>query len=390
MGFIRWSWKSFLIKTNYYLFLFVFFAMFLTACHSSEKKSQKTNLVSIAESPLDSDYAKQVNDVLLGELYNQLGDAKSSAKHYQNLLEKTQDPAIAKRATALAATSGLNQDALKAARTWLALVPNSLEARQYFSLLLLRNNDFDQSVEQIHQIRQLVEKKAGEDNNKKIYSKGLKFIGSMLNIESHHKKSLNVFHRYIEKYGHEEEKTQQYLILSSLAMNAEQYDIVLTALSAIDDEDLKQTSKITLMKVKALQSLDKIDDAVVVLQGFVDNQQPDDSTILQLVRLLILNDQKKTASPYLKDLVDKYPDNNDLLKSLIALEIDQSQLQSAKNNVKKLSKSKDYHSDAAYFMGEISEAEGDVQSALKSYQKVVNGSLQKRAQKKIIKLKILN
>jgi len=371
--------------------------MFLGACNlvqNTQENSQIAHyLVSKSDLSLDSVYADKIYNVLLGELYNQFGDVELSAKHYQSLVIDTDNSAIARRATILAATSGLNNDALKAARSWISLSPDSLEARQYLSLLLLRNKDFDNAVEQIQKIRLYIEEdeNEGNKNNEKVsYSKGLKFIGSMLNIESYHEDSFIVFQKYIEKYGHEKEKTQQYLILSSLAMNAKKYDVVLSAFKSIEDEDLKRTSKITLMKVKALQESNKISEAVQILQQFVDKQHPSDSTKLQLVRLLILNDQKKTASPYLKELVNKYPDNNDLLKSLIALEIDQSQLQSARNNIKKLSKSKDYDSDVAYFSGEISEAEGDIQSALKSYQKVIKGSLQKRAKKKIIKLKMLN
>lgn len=366
------------------MFIPVFMAILLVACDFTEAKTQKKYLVSERKSPQNSEYAKKINNILLGELYQQFNNTELSAKHYQKLIATTQDSAIAKRATTLAATSGLNKEALNAARHWLDLVPDSLEAHQYFSLLLLRNNEFDKSVDQVYLIRQLVEKEYNEDET--VYSKGLKFVGLMLNIESHHKKSLIVFQKYIEKYGRKEEKTQQHLILSSLAMNAEKYDVVLTTLGAIDDENLKQTSKITLMKVKALQELNNISDAIVVLQQFVDNQESDDSTKLQLVRLLIKNDQKKSASPYLIELVEKYPENNDLLKSLIALEIDQSLLESAKNNIKKLSQSEGYHSDAAYFLGEISEAEGDLSSALNSYRKVVEGSLQKRAKSKIIKL----
>jgi cob(I)alamin adenosyltransferase len=75
-----------------------------------------------------------------------------------------------------------------------------------------------------------------------------------------------------------------------------------------------------------------------------------------------------------------------LLKSLIALEIDQSQLSLAKKNIKRLKKSVDYLSDAEYFTGEVMEAEGDIQNALLSYKKVKSGSLLKRAQQKILVL----
>ncbi len=379
----------------------------LLACNSAQKNSYsllndtpiiKTSFTSHITPKLklqsrpDLLYAEQFNNALLAELYSRLGKPELSAKYYHKLLIKSDDSYIARRATILAASSGRSKEALEAVRFWVNKMPNSLEAQQYFSLILLRNNAFKESVDQLHQISQLVEREEkrqgkGNDDKKGInFSKGLRFIGSMLSIESHHDKALIVFQDYIKKYGIQKNQIQQLLIISSLAMNAKKYNIVLAALSRIKQKELIDSPKIVLMKVKALQELNKISDAIILLSQFVEENEASDSDRLQLVRLLILNHQKEEAGPYLKDLVRNHPDNNDLLKSLIALEIDQAQLKSAKENLKKLSLSKDYLSDVAYFKGEISEAEGDLESALKNYQQVVDGNLQKRAQKKILKI----
>jgi len=379
----------------------------LLACNSAQKNSfSLLNDTSIIKTSFTSNvtpkenlqsrphllYAEQFNNALLAELYSHLGKPELSAKYYHKLVIKSDDSDIARRATILAASSGRSKEALEAVRFWVDKMPNSLEAQQYFSLLLLRNNAFKESVDQLHQISQLVEreekqKNENEGENEDLnFSKGLRFIGSMLNIESHHDKALRVFQDYIKKYGIQENQTQQLLIVSSLAMNAKKYNIVLAVLSRIEQKEFIRSPKIVLMKVKALQELNKISEAIRLLSQFIGEDEASDSHRLQLVRLLILNHQKEEAGPYLKELVRKHPDNNDLLKSLIALEIDQAQLESAKENLKKLSLSKDYLSDVAYFKGEISEAEGDLKSALKNYQQVVNGNLQKRAKKKIFKI----
>jgi len=391
----------------------------LLACNSAQKNSYsllndtpiiKTSVTSHItpkvklQSRPDLLYAEQFNNALLAELYSRLGKPELSAKYYHKLLIKSDDSDIARRATILAASSGRSKEALEAVRFWVNKMPDSLEAQQYFSLILLRNNAFKESVDQLHQISQLVEREEkrqgegetkgeekgnneGNDDNKGLnFSRGLRFIGSMLSIESHHDKALIVFQDYIKKYGIQKNQIQQLLIISSLAMNAKKYNIVLAALSRIKQKELIRSPKIVLMKVKALQELNKISDAIILLSQLIDKNEASDSDRLQLVRLLILNHQKEEAGPYLKELVRNHPDNNDLLKSLIALEIDQAQLESAKKNLKKLSLSKDYLSDVAYFKGEISEAEGDLKSALKNYQQVVDGNLQKRAQKKILKI----
>ncbi len=375
-----------------------FIAVILSGCNSEparpndppEKTPEKTIVTrsGLKAPELHSADAQKFNNILLAELYSQLGDAQQSAKYYQQQLSISRDPAIARRATILAATTEQQKEALYAARIWVELMPQNLEAQQYLALLLLRNNEYDACVEQLQQIRQLIENENDEQltESNRIYSRGLKFIGSMLNIESHHQQSLIAFQQYIKKYGKAKDQLQQNLIISSLAMNAEKYQLVVSALDKIKEPELISSSKITLMKVKALQKLGRIDEAIPVLQNLVDKQQVSDSHRLQLVRLLILNDQKNVAGSYLKDLVRKYPDNNDLLKSLIALQIDQSDWKNARKNIKKLSRFKDYRSDVAYFRGEIFEANGNLELALEKYRQVVNGSLKKRAIKKINQL----
>ncbi len=417
MDVVRHSWKSYLnsdllreffqskLLLSLLILLVIGSVIGLIATVNSDQETRyglQNNKISLAENvilisqsnvQLGSEYAKRMNNVLLAELYSQFGEVGLSAKYYQKLLTGTDNPEIARRATILAASSAQPKEALEAVRVWVKLSPNNLEARQYYSLLLLRSNSFEESVEQLHLISQFIDKQGTqEDGNnankeaKNVYSKGLKFIGSMLNIESHHDQSLLAFQYYLKKYNKTVYQSQQNLIMSSLAMNAKKYEVVLSALKNVESNESIHSSRITLMKVKALQALNRVSEAVKILQNSVDQQQASDSMQLQLVRLLILDRQKNVASPYLKELVRKYPDNNDLLKTLIALEIDQSHLQSAKKNIQKLSKHKGYQSDVSYFKGEISEAEGDLQSALKNYQQVVGGSLHKRARKKIIKL----
>ncbi len=329
------------------------------------------------------------------ELYNRLDNPKQSANNYQKLVSQADDAAIAQRATILAATNDQSENALLNAKKWVKLQTTDLEANQYLALLLLRNNKAKESAVQLRRIEQLVlglATKADKDS-----FKSLRFIGALLSVESHHQKALNVFKEYITQaplkdLNDQGLQVQQQLILASLANQANSYDEVISSLKQLDhyvtEEKIEPKSfiKASLMKAKALKKVKRVSDAVDILKPVVDQYDASDSVTLELVRLLIMDEQKQAAFTYLKGLTIKHPQNKDLLKSLIALEIDQSNYQSATRNIQKLKSSVDYKSDAEYFLAEILEAQGDKKSALEKYQNVTKGALMKNAKKKVARL----
>ena len=332
---------------------------------------------------------------LTAELYNRLDAPQKSAENYQQLVSQVDDAVTAKRATILAATHDQSANALLNAQKWVALRSEDLEANQYLALLLLRNNKAQASAVQLRRIEQLVQQ--SETEAEKNSFKSLRFIGALLSVESYHQEALDVFKAYLSQAplkdaNDQSLQVQQQLILASLANQADSYDEVISSLKQLDsyvtEEKIEPKSfiKASLMKAKALKKVKRVSDAVEILKPVVDQYDASDSVVLELVRLLIMDEKKQTAFTYLKGLTQKHPQNKDLLKSLIALEISQSDFKSATKNIQKLKLSADYKSDAEYFMAEIFEAQGDKRSALEKYQNVTEGALLKNAKKKVARL----
>ena len=327
--------------------------------------------------------------ILVAELYHQLGDSKRGVAHYKKIALRNNDSAIAKRVTEIASRSQQLLSGLEMAKRWLVLSPDNLQASQYLALLYLRSNDFKQSAKEIRHIIQIVEKISKKSTgNKQPYSKGLKFVGAMLLIESHHDKALKAFDAYLATADTDIENDfngQLFLIRASLAEKAKKYQATLDSINSYEkltNSQLPQSAEVITMKFKALQALKLNDQAITYLTPIIDSSEGSDSLQLELVRLLIIEKQRNRAALYLKQLVNKHPDNNDLLKSLIALQIDQKELIHAEKNILTLQKSKEYNNDAKYFSAELLEARGDLESALENYQKVTGGVLQKSAKKK--------
>ncbi len=357
---------------------------------------------NIASNTTDSSIKSQAEQMYLAlsaELYNRLESPVQSALFYQKLVKSSDDATLARRATILAATNEQTEKALFNAQKWVGLRDSDLEANQYLALLLLRNDKYEKSALQLVRIEQLVAE--SESQAEKESFKSLRFIGALLSVESHHDKALSVFTKYLNHHtkktesihNHAKIQVQQQLILASLANQAENHDVVISSLGKLDsyvvEEAIESKSyiKASLMKAKALKNVKRVTDAVQALKPVVDKHDASDSIKLELVRLLIMDQQQDAAFTYLKDLTIKHPQNNDLLKSLIALEIDQANYLGATKDIEKLKLSADYASDAEYFMAEVFEAQGDTKSALDGYMKVTNGSLLKNAKKKVARLK---
>ncbi len=342
---------------------------------------------------LDKALSQNFESLLTAELYHQLGDSTLGVEHYMKIALINDDPDIAKRATEIASRSMQLAAGLTMSKRWIELAPNNLQARQYLALLLLRNKQFQQSSNQLSKIIELVEKSSTTEHIvKPLYSKGLKFIGAMLLIESHHDDALSAFDAFLKKTSlntNMDYQGQKYLIRASLAEKAQNQRAIIDAINSYEESSDNLLIEVIVMKVKAFQKLEHINEALSYLTPIIDNKKGNDSLQLELVRLLILDNQKHRAAPYLKTLVSKHPDNNDLLKSLIALQIDQKELSDANANIDKLKQSIEYDNDARYFSAEVLEARGNIALALEKYKKVKAGSLLKSAKKKIKQLTLL-
>lgn len=354
--------------------------------------------------------AEFLYQALVAEIYREMGDEVLAVEQYQHLALESRDPAIARRVTILAAATGQLPKGLKVAERWVALTPDDLEARQYLALLYLRNNKIKLSSAQFHTIHELVEetfiKNEGLSNKqgkqeltshsqktsllatkviKKVeVSQGLTFIGSVLAAETHRDKAYRVFAEYTKEHKSKKYYRQQKLIAANLALKAKNYKAVIVELENIKGLDSQNLVDAMSMKAKALHKLNRNPEAINVLMSIKDNPMVSDSSKLELVRLFVLQKQKKKALPILEKLIVKHEKNYDLLKSLIALQIDQRQLTKAEASIDKLRVSKSYLHDADYFSGEVLQTKGSLKEALSYYEKVSGGSFLRNAHQKAI------
>ena len=380
-----------LFKTLFGVFLYL--ALFLN--YSNAGILEKTEA---QESKFQS---QDLYRALTAEIYNKLGEDNLAVDYYYELSATNKDPAIAKRVTELAAATGQIAKALDGAKRWVVLKPNDLEANQYLTLLLLRNSYFNPAAKQLDKIRELIEESseptlassisADIKSQKFLTDESLTFIGALLSSEAHHEKALTVFNLYLKEYASKKDRyyiyqKQQRLITAQLAMKAKKYRAVVNSLQGLDGLDDENFVDATVMHAKALHKLRQNDKAIKYLKTIQAHPKANDSHRLELIRLLILEKRKSTALPMLETLVVKHSKNFELLKSLIALQLDQSKLDDIQNNINTLKSNVKYKNEVSYFSGRFAEKLGQQEKALSNYENVVKGSYLKSAHKKRISL----
>jgi tetratricopeptide (TPR) repeat protein len=131
------------------------FAVSLSACAQTSAVSPVSPVVSVPEAiptpPEKQGLTSQVlYQFLLGEIAGQRGELKLSAEAYADLATRTRDARIAKRATEVALYARLAPLALKNARLWQELEPQSPKALQTLSSLLVGSGRMAEARPHLH------------------------------------------------------------------------------------------------------------------------------------------------------------------------------------------------------------------------------------------------
>ena len=96
--------------------------------------------------------AEFVYKYLLGEIAGQRGEVTLASQLFLDLAKQTRDPRLAERAARAAAYANQPSVALQAATLWAELDPNSLEAQQASSQLLVASGNLNQAKPHIQKL----------------------------------------------------------------------------------------------------------------------------------------------------------------------------------------------------------------------------------------------
>ncbi|MES2499964.1 MAG: tetratricopeptide repeat protein [Pseudomonadota bacterium] len=123
-----------------------------TASFSMSSAHAESIRPTTAEAKITSATPEFVYKYLLGEIAGQRGDATLASQLFLDLAKQTRDARLAERAARVAAFANQPAIALQASTLWVELDPNSIEAQQASSQLLVASGNFKQAKPHIQKL----------------------------------------------------------------------------------------------------------------------------------------------------------------------------------------------------------------------------------------------
>jgi tetratricopeptide (TPR) repeat protein len=310
-----------------------------------------------AEEPLSSSLLYQV---LLGELAGQRGMMDISATSYLEAARNSKDPRVAERAMKIA-VFGKQQDlALEAARRWVELAPDDLEARQALAALALRTGNRQEAVEQFDY---LVEH--GQDEEGGPYHSTLVLLAR----EPETRQALEVMEELTARRSGD---PRAHFAYARLAVHAENWQLAAQQV----EECLRLRPDWTEALVLQAQVSLKQGQGEVARQRLAAAlaRNPDNAELrLAYARLLVDLEQFELARAEYKKLLEQRPDDGQIVYSLALLALEAGQLDEAEDLFKRLLELDFQTQQAYYYLGAIAEDQKKYRRAMDWYREIEDG-----------------
>ncbi|MCU7828984.1 MAG: tetratricopeptide repeat protein [Candidatus Thiodiazotropha sp. (ex Myrtea sp. 'scaly one' KF741663)] len=323
---------------------------------------------------------KQVNgatpaliyNTLAGEIAAQRGDSSLAFDYAYKAAIETRNAKSAERATGLGLQANQPQQALKAAKLWIEIAPNSLKAHQISAILNTRLQDLPATIRHLQRVVEIANAQG---------QSGYLQAAAITEKAASAPQSLAIMQQLIPA---ESEDPDALYALALTASRAKQMQLA----GEYVDRSLRFKPKATnalILKAHALIASNKKEAGLNFLAQTVE-ESPDNLTLRNAyARTLVdLNEAEPALAQY-QILHRQQPENPDTLYALGILSIQLERLDEAKSHLKKLVEKRQRGNEASYYLGVISEEQKQWETALDWYSRV-EGDKQPDAQVRIAKI----
>ena len=311
--------------------------------------------------------------MLLGEIAGQRGQLDVSGASYLEAARQSNDPRIAERALKISVYAKKPQLALQAARRWVELAPENLEARQSLAVLALRT---DNQQEALQQFEYLLQQSRGEGSDP------YQSLLALLAREPDQQRALKIMEQLVALRPDDADAHFAYARLAVHAKN-----------QSLAEQQVERSLQLRpdwtqALILKAQINLEQGRGKLARQQLYAALQRKPEDTDLRLAyaRLLVDLDDFDAARAEYRALLKQQPDNGQVVYSLALLALEANQLKEAQVFFKKLV-ALDYQTQQAYYyLGAIAEEQNNRSRALKWYQMVEEGDHWMEVQIRIARL----
>ena len=224
---------------------------------------------------------------LLGEIAGQRGDVVLASQLFLDLAKQTRDPRLAERAARTAAYARQPGLALQASNLWAELDPNSLEAQQAASQLLIASGNLKEAKPHIKMLLVKEETRAN----------GFLYLNNLLEAQKDKKEVLEAVKEFAAPYP---KLPEAHFAIAQAAWLAQNPDVTKSELA------------------------------------IADNLRPSWEASAQLQGQILLKDSPDKALSFFKGFLAKYPKANDVRLSYAKLLVNQKRFAEAKPEFVKL------------------------------------------------------
>jgi tetratricopeptide (TPR) repeat protein len=314
-----------------------------------------------------------VYQALLAEIAGQRGNFGLSASAYLDLARSTHDPRLARRAAEIALHGRNLEMALQAARLWVEIDPDSLQARQMLAGLLVSANRLDEL--QPHVAKLLAQE--GET-----LSDGLMRLNRLFARHPDKKAVLAIVEQLTLPYVG---LAEAHFARAQAALNAAEWQRgVVEADKALA---LRPDWDVAVMLKAQLQRLDSPETASETLRAYLASHPQAREVRLQYARSLVGARKFPQARTEFQRLLVDFPGNADVIYAVAVLSMQLADWGAAEDNFKKLLSQDFAEQDTVrLYLGQIAEEGKLYEDALRWYGEILPGEQYLAAQLRIAQL----
>jgi tetratricopeptide (TPR) repeat protein len=299
--------------------------------------------------------------LLLAEIAGHRGMLDTSIEYYLDLARHTRDHRIAERTARIAVYARDDAAALAAARLWVELDPRNPDPHQVLAIMKLRAGDLEQSAEHLQDIFAYSEGEADEK---------LWMIANLLGSEKDKDAVLEVMEKLVASQDSSPGALYAFAHVAARLEDLERSrELLEDTLALAPDNDNAALSYISI-----LQRLGREQEALSWLEKkLAKNGENDFNLHMAYARLLMEVRQFGRALDQFELLVDREPENIDVLYALGLLYLQSNRLEEAETLFRKLSAQEHLTDTSNYYLGRIAEEKRLYDEAGAWYQGVYKG-----------------
>jgi len=267
--------------------------------------------------------AEFVYKYLLGEIAGQRGEVTLASQLFLDLAKQTRDPRLAERAARAAAYANQPSVTLQAATLWAELDPNSLEAQQASSQLLVASGNLNQAKPHIQKLLAKEETRAN----------GFLYLNSLLANQKDKSEVLATITEFAAPYP---KLPEAHFAMAQAALIADKPDVA----------------------KKAFETTTKL--------------RPDWELNAQLQGQMLLKESSEKAIEFYQNFLKQYPKSNDIRMSYAKLLVNQKRFVEAKPEFVKLVESSNGSPEISAVVGLLSLESSDYLMADKYFQQSIS------------------